>query len=193
MRLIKSNFLFFGIILLAFMIFPFTGSAAVNKCRNFFLLRCVSDSIPPPVFLSYPEQYVYTIPDIAVEILFHQGYWYRPYEGRWYRAKSYNGPWVYIDPPKVPRALFDLPPDYRWVPPGHRKIPYGQLKKNWGKWERERYWERDERWREGRHRGPGDREGFGPGAPIGKHDGPPPKPEFDFDKGKKGHPGKGHK
>lgn len=103
---------------------------------------------PPPVAV-VPGSYVYMIPDIGVDIFFYSGYWYRPYEGRWFSARSYNGPWVYCPEPRVPRALLELPPDYRRVPPGHRRIPYGQFKKNWAGWERDRYWERDRDWQEG--------------------------------------------
>ena len=97
-----------------------------------------------------PGTYIYAVPDIDVEILFYQGYWYRPHEGHWYRSKSYNGPWAYLDSHRVPRAIFELPPDYYRIPPGHQKIPYGHFKSNWGRWERERHWDRDDRWREGR-------------------------------------------
>lgn len=108
---------------------------------------------PPPVVV-IPGTYIYMVPDIDVDIFFSNGHWFRPFEGRWYRSKSYNGPWRYIEPRHVPRGLVDLPPGYRHIPPGHQKIPYGHLKKNWGRWERERYWDRDDRWREGRRNGP---------------------------------------
>jgi hypothetical protein len=111
---------------------------------------------PPPVVV-IPGTYVYAVPDIGVDILFYQGYWYRPHEGHWFRARSYNGPWVYAAPRFVPPAIIELPPDYRRVPPGYRRIPYGQFKKNWTGWERDRYWDRDREWRESRHGGPGER------------------------------------
>jgi hypothetical protein len=28
------------------------------------------------------------------------------------------------------------------VPPGHHHIPYGQFKKNWKRWEKDKYWEK---------------------------------------------------
>ena len=92
---------------------------------------------PPPVFRFHapppmvviPGTYIYAVPDIDVEILFYQGYWYRPHEGHWYRSKSYNGPWAYLESRRVPRALFDLPPDYYRIPPGYERIPYGHFKK----------------------------------------------------------------
>ena len=113
---------------------------------------------PPPVVV-IPGTYVYAIPDLAVDILFYSGSWYRRHEGHWFSARSYNGPWVYIAPPRVPRVLIELPPDYRRVPPAYRRIPYGQFKKNWGRWERERYWEKDREWREGWHGKPEGRGG----------------------------------
>jgi hypothetical protein len=103
---------------------------------------------PPPVVV-IPRTYVYVVPDIEVNILFFHGYWFRPHEGHWFRARSYNGPWTYLPPKKVPRVLVELPPHYRNVPPGYSHIPYGQVKKNWGKWERERHWDKDKQWREG--------------------------------------------
>jgi hypothetical protein len=111
---------------------------------------------PPPVVV-IPGTYVYAVPDAAVDILFYHDYWYRPHEGHWFRARSYNGPWVYLAPPRIPRAIIELPPDYRRVPPGHRRIPYGQFKKNWAGWERNRHWDRDREWSEGRHGGPDGR------------------------------------
>ncbi len=104
----------------------------------------------PPALVVIPGTYVYIVPDIDADLLFFHGYWYRPYEGRWYVAGSYNGPWTYIRPYRVPPALVSLPPDYRRVPPGHHRIPYADLQANWSRWERERYWERDREWHAGR-------------------------------------------
>lgn len=125
----------------------------------------------PPPMVVIPGTYVYAVPGIEVDILFFHGYWYRPYEGRWHRAKSYNGPWAYCAPSSVPRALVELPPDYRRIPPGHQHIPYGQLKKNWGKWERERYWASDRDWREGRHGKPENKGGYERGRGHEEHEG----------------------
>jgi hypothetical protein len=103
---------------------------------------------PPPVVV-IPRTYVYTVPDIEVDILFYHGYWYRPYEGRWYRSRSYNGPWRYLPARSVPRPLIELPPEHHRIPPGYRRIPYGDLRKNWSGWERRRHWDKDREWREG--------------------------------------------
>jgi hypothetical protein len=96
---------------------------------------------PPPMFV-IPGTYVYFAPEVDVDIFFYHGYWYRPHRGHWYRAGSYNGKWVYISPKRVPPVLLNLPPNFRRVPSGHRHVPHGELKKNWRRWEREKYWER---------------------------------------------------
>jgi hypothetical protein len=130
---------------------------------------------PPPVVV-IPRTYVYAVPDIEVDILFYHGYWYRPHQGHWYRARSYNGPWVYLSPRSVPRPLIELPPDYHRVPHGYRRIPHGDLKKNWSGWERQRHWDRDREWREGWREGHEERERHdiekgehGQGRGKGKH------------------------
>ncbi len=107
-------------------------------------------STPPPVVV-VPGTYVYAVPDIEVGLFFYQGYWYRPYEGRWYWASSYNGPWAYIEVSRVPRVLVDLPPSAWRVPPGYHRIPYAEFREHWRGWEHERHWDRDRDWRAGWH------------------------------------------
>jgi hypothetical protein len=92
----------------------------------------------PPELVVVPNSYVYVVPD--QDVFFYQGYWFRPYEGRWYRARAYNGPWSFIVRDRVPVSVINLPPDYRQRV-YHERIPYGQVKKNWHAWERDRYWD----------------------------------------------------
>lgn len=106
---------------------------------------------PPPVVV-IPGTYVYYAPEADVDILFYQGYWYRPYEGGWFRARGYNGPWASIAIGRVPRALIGLPRDYRLAYRDHPRIAYRDFNRNWRSWERNKYWEKNERWREGRGR-----------------------------------------
>jgi len=96
---------------------------------------------PPPMFV-IPRTYVYFAPEVDVDVFFYQGYWYRPYRGNWYRSRTYNGKWIYISSARVPRAVINVPPDFRHVPPGHRHIAYGDVRKNWRTWEKDKYWER---------------------------------------------------
>ena len=95
-------------------------------------------SAPPPVVV-IPGTNVYFCPDLEADIFFYGGNWYRPYEGRWYWATSYDGPWVYLASPPV--VFFSLPRNYRIFTRGYVRIPYGELNRNWRAWERERYWE----------------------------------------------------
>ena len=95
----------------------------------------------PPDVVPIPGTYAYFVPGIGMDVLFYQGYWYRPFRGRWYSAQFYNGPWIYVPGPRVPRVLFSLPPGWRRVPRGYRPIAHAELQRNWQRWERERHWE----------------------------------------------------
>ena len=105
----------------------------------------------PPEVVVIPGTYVYMVPDIDVDILFFQGYWWRPYEGQWYRSRDYRGSWRHVDRRSIPRGLRDLPQDYRHrLSPGYERIPHGDVQRNWKKWEKERHW--DKRGDQGRGR-----------------------------------------
>ena len=47
----------------------------------------------PPRLVVVPETYVYVAPDVEEEIFFSDGWWWRPWEGRWYRSRTYNSGW----------------------------------------------------------------------------------------------------
>ncbi len=137
--------LFLGVMFLISMGgYPAAGNAEVNINIG------VNAPLPalvipaPPAVVVIPGTYAYFAPDIDVDIFFFQGYWYRPYGGRWYRSSDYNGHWGHIPGDRVPPVLLNLPHDYRHMPSGHQRIPYGHLKNNWKTWERDRHWDRDE-------------------------------------------------
>jgi hypothetical protein len=112
----------------------------------------------PPEVVVIPGTYVYMVPDIDVDVLFFQGYWWRPYEGQWYRSRDYNGQWSYVEPGRIPSGLRELPQDYRQrLSPGYERIPHGDVERNWEKWEKEKYWDR----RGEKDRGGHDRRGNG--------------------------------
>jgi len=135
--------------------------------------------VPPPI-VPIPRTDVYFPPTVDVDILFFGGYWYRPYRDHWFRARSYNGPWIFVEPRYVPRSVIAVPPGYRHIPHGHQHIPYGQFKKNWDRWDRERYWYRDHDWQseywQPRGKPPHYRDGYGHNKPKHDnwHDGGPP-------------------
>ena len=118
-------------------------------------------SLPPPfVFESAPDVIVmpdtngvYVVPDVDEELFFWNGWWWRSWEGRWYRSRSYNRSWTYYR--NVPSFYYDLDPGWRgyyrdndWY--GHRwdyeRIPQRRLQQNWRGWQNDRYWERRRTW-----------------------------------------------
>src|SRR5512134_2709028 len=76
-------------------------------------------SLPPPVVFMEPPAvivmpdtyYVYVVPDIDVDIFFWNGWWWRPWEGRWYRSRYYDRGWAYYS--YVPRFYYDVDPGWR--------------------------------------------------------------------------------
>jgi hypothetical protein len=118
-------------------------------------------SLPPPVvFTASPDVVVmpdtndaYVVPDVDVDIFFWNGWWWRPWEGRWYRSRSYDRGWVTYS--SVPSFYYDVDPHWRehyrahnWY--GHRwnyeRIPNRQLQHNWKKWQKDGHWERQRTW-----------------------------------------------
>ncbi len=103
----------------------------------------------PPEVVVIPETNVYVAPDIDVDLFFWSGWWWRLWEGRWYRSHYYNRAWAYYD--DVPSFYFDVDPgwrghyrDHNWY--GHRwnyeRIPNKRLQQNWKSWQDNRRWER---------------------------------------------------
>ena len=137
----KSCLLVIGALLLVL-----TGSATqseagvnVNVGVNLPAIRFAA----PPAVVVIPGTYVYMVPDIDVDVLFFQGYWWRPYEGQWYRSRDYKGRWRHVASARIPSGLRALPQDYRHrLSPGHERIPHRDLQRNWKKWEKEKYWDR---------------------------------------------------
>jgi hypothetical protein len=141
---------------------PGTGRAAVHGGFG------VTIALPPLAFQSappvvpVPDSNVYFVPSVSADIFFYNGGWYRPYEGQWFMAPSYRGPWSHIR--RVPREVVVIPHTrFREYARGFQPIPHEQLARNWRGWEREHHWYRDryhggmmdrhERAERGEHRG----------------------------------------
>lgn len=92
----------------------------------------------PPEMIVVPHTMVYFAPDASVELLFHAGYWWTPNQGRWFRAQAYDGPWVVVEPRRVPVEIVRLPRDYRRAHVHHKRIPHGHLKKHYESRHRDR-------------------------------------------------------
>ena len=107
----------------------------------------------PPRLVVVPETYVYVAPDVEEEIFFSDGWWWRPWEGRWYRSRSYDSGWQHYR---------NTPSFYREVPNNWRNdyrerqwrgqqwniqpIPHRQVQKNWKSWKTSRHWEKNQTW-----------------------------------------------
>ncbi len=167
MDLLRRALLLAGLLFLSLIVLPLPGIAQVGVGVRIGPPPPYRIAAPPPVVV-IPGTYVYVVPDIDTDIFFFDGYWYRLYQNAWFSARSYNGPWIFVPGPRVPRALVELPPDYRRIPPGWRRIPYGQFRKNWADWERNRYWDRDRDWKAGWHGRPEERREEGRGRPEGR-------------------------
>lgn len=71
-----------------------------------------------------PDTYlydVYVVPDLEVEIFFSRGWWWRLWEGRWYRSRHFDRGWAYYR--YIPDFYYDIHPGWRrfykdrhWMP-----------------------------------------------------------------------------
>jgi hypothetical protein len=107
----------------------------------------------PPVLVVIPETYVYVVPDAREEIFFYNGWWWRPWEGRWYRSRHYDSGWAYYQRvpsfyARVPRGWRNDYRDHRWEghPWNYQRIPHQQAEQNWGTWQKTNHWEKQQTW-----------------------------------------------
>ncbi len=151
---IKMNKLFLGAIFLTLaVVVPIPAIAGVSVGIGISLPPPVVFEAPPAVVVLPDTDDVYVVPDIDVDIYFWGGWWWRLWEGRWYRSHYYNRGWAYYN--HVPRFYFDVDPGWRgyyrdhdWH--GHRwsyeRVPYRGLQQNWKSWHNDRHWERRGTW-----------------------------------------------
>ena len=82
--------------------------------------------LPPPIVFAGPPEVVllpstgvYVAPDLAVDLFFFDGWWWRPWEGRWYRSRNYRSGWSYYNSVpsfygRVPSRWRDEYREHRW-------------------------------------------------------------------------------
>jgi hypothetical protein len=146
--------LLLGSILLALVIIvPIPTMAGIDISIGFSLPPPIVFEAPPNVIAMPDTNDVYAVPDIDVDMFFWNGWWWRPWEGGWYRSHYYNRGWAYYN--NVPRFYYDVDPGWRqhyrehnWYghPWNYERIPNRQLQRNWGNWRSNRYWERQRTW-----------------------------------------------
>jgi len=145
--------LLFGTILLALvLVFPISAMARVDVGVSISLPPLIVFAGPPELVV-LPETNVYVVPDVAVDIFFYQGWWWRPWEGRWYRSRNYSSGWGYYQ--HVPSFYREIPSgwrndyrEHRWKghPWNYQRIPHQQVQQNWHSWEKNRHWEKQNTW-----------------------------------------------
>lgn len=132
---------------------PAQAMAGVSTHVNIPLPPALLFPLPPAVVVLPDAQSVYAVPDIDVDLFFWNGWWWRPWDGRWYRSRHYDRGWVFYN--SIPSFYFDVHPGWRgnfknrtWH--GHRwnyeKIPYDRLHANWHRWQKDRHWELKRKW-----------------------------------------------
>lgn len=132
---------------------PVSARTEVHFSVEFSLPAPVVFQAPPEVIVLPDTDVVYVVPDIEFDIFFWDGWWWRPWEGRWYRSRQYDRDWQYYD--RVPTFYYDVDPGWRnayrqrhWS--GHRwnyeLIPHQRLRSNWEQWHSSRYWQSDRTW-----------------------------------------------
>ena len=162
--------LLFGTIgLMLVLIFPAPTMARVDIGIRIALPPPIVFASPPELIV-IPETNVYAVPDLDVDIYFYGGWWWRLWEGRWYRSRNNSSGWSHYG--NVPSFYRGIPSgwrnDYRerrWK--GHQwnyqRIPHQQVQQNWRNWEKSGHWEKQDTWgvqglRPQRHSPPQSRE-----------------------------------
>jgi hypothetical protein len=115
----------------------------------------------PPEVIVLPETEVYVVPEIEQDLFFYGGWWWRPWQGGWYRSREYGSGWVVYK--GVPSWYAGVYPHWRdnyrnhmWG--GHRwdyhRIPHHEFRSNWKGWHDTGHWRDHRNWgTEGRHHG----------------------------------------
>ena len=145
--------LLFGTIFLALVIVvPMPTMAGVDIHVSIPLPPLVVFAAPPEGVV-IPETNVYAVPDLDVDIFFYNGWWWRPWEGRWYRSRNYSSGWGYYR--NVPSFYRGIPSgwrndyrEHRWK--GHKwnyqRMPHQQVQRNWRNWKNNGHWEKQNTW-----------------------------------------------
>jgi hypothetical protein len=83
-----------------------------------------------PAVVLVPRSKVYCVQDDDYDLYRYGRYWYFIEEGRWYRARSWRGPFLYVRSATVPRSVRGVPLKYRhnWNGPPRHAVARGHHK-----------------------------------------------------------------
>lgn len=146
--------LLYGVMLWAvLMVIPVPMMAAININLGISLPPVMEFSAPPDVIVMPDTNDVYLVPDVDEDLFFWNGWWWRLWEGRWYRSSHYNRGWSYYN--NVPSFYYNVDPGWRdyyrdrnWY--GNRwnyeRISHRRLQQNWKSWQKQQHWEKRGAW-----------------------------------------------
>lgn len=129
------------------LVFPLPARAGVDVGVNISLPLPIV-FVAPPHLIILPETNIYVVPAVEVDIFFYDGWWWRPWEGGWYRSRYYDSGWSYYQ--QVPSFYSSIPSDWRSEYREHRwrgnqwnyqPIPYQEVQQNWSVWQKSGHWE----------------------------------------------------
>jgi len=140
-----------GLLFVSIMVIPVTSMARVNVDINIALPPLIQLAAPP-VVVAIPETDVYADPDLDVDIFFYNGWWWRPWQGRWYRSRDYRSGWVHYR--RTPSFYNGLPSGWRSSYKTHRhkdrewnyqRVSHDDLQRNWRDWKKTKYWHKQQK------------------------------------------------
>jgi hypothetical protein len=143
----------FGTVLLALLLaFPMITMAQVNVRLDIAMPSPIAFA-GPPVLVVIPGTYIYVVPDVSEDLYFYNGWWWRFWNGRWYRSRYYDSGWIYYDRvpvfyQRVPTGWRNYYHEHRWEGRewNYQRIPYEHLQHNWSGWQKSKYWEYQQSW-----------------------------------------------
>ncbi|HEY2774234.1 MAG TPA: hypothetical protein VGK20_09305 [Candidatus Binatia bacterium] len=101
-----------------------------------------------PEFVALPGTGVYVVPDYDQDVYFVDGWYWRPWEGHWYRSHYYDRDWISYGG-GTPYFYRNIPHDWRteysshtWHgrPWNYERVAHDQVEHNWSAWKREGRW-----------------------------------------------------
>jgi len=146
--------LLFGTMLMALVVVvPLQAMAQVGIDIHIGLPPPVAFQTEPDVIVLPDTDNVYVVPDLDIDLFFWNGWWWRPWEGRWYRSRYYDRGWIHYR--SIPSFYYDVDPGWRgyyrdrnWY--GHNwyyeRIAHQRLQRQWQRWYNNRHWERQQTW-----------------------------------------------
>jgi hypothetical protein len=139
-----------GLLIFSMVGIPAVSMARVNVDINIALPPLIQLAAPPEV-VAIPETDVYVDPEVDVDIFFSNGWWWRPWQGHWYRSRDYRSGWAYY--PRTPAFYNGLPTGWRHAYKTHRykdrdwnyqRVSHEDLQRNWRDWKKTRYWDKQQ-------------------------------------------------